>query len=41
MGFKIRRYECEEDYWKLREFLREVFKANGLREYSWHLARLD
>ena len=41
MGFKIRTYEREEDYWRLREFLREVFKANGLREYSWHLARLD
>jgi len=41
MDYRMRRYENEEDYWKLREFLRKVFRANGLREYSWHVARLD
>jgi len=41
MEYRMRRYESEEDYCKLREFLRKVFRANGLREYSWHVARLD
>ncbi|PXF33634.1 hypothetical protein EU77_12525 [Mesotoga sp. SC_NapDC] len=40
MEYRMRRYESEEDYWKLREFLRKVFTDNGLREYSWHVARL-
>lgn len=31
----------EDDYWRIRAFLREVMIANGLREWSWHVARLD
>ncbi|MCA9933118.1 MAG: GNAT family N-acetyltransferase [Anaerolineales bacterium] len=31
----------EEDYWRVRNFLREVFVANGRLENSWHVARLD
>jgi GNAT superfamily N-acetyltransferase len=37
----MRQYAGEEDYPALRNFLQEVFVANGLREYSWHVARLD
>jgi hypothetical protein len=37
MEYRMRRYESEEDYCMLREFLRKVFRANGLREYSWHV----
>ncbi len=31
----------EADYWKIRNFLREVFFLNNRFEHSWHVARLD
>ena len=31
----------EDDYWRIRSFLREVFLLNGCQELSWHVARLD
>jgi mycothiol synthase len=34
-------YKCEEDYWRIRNFLREVFLLNERLEHSWHVARLD
>lgn len=34
-------YQTENDYWRIRRFLREVFLLNGCREHSWHVARLD
>jgi mycothiol synthase len=37
----LRRYRDEDDYWRIREFLREVMLLNGRRELSWHVARLD
>lgn len=37
----MRHYAGDKDYPQLREFLGEVLLANGLREYSWHVARLD
>jgi mycothiol synthase len=37
----MRQYAGDEDYPALRKFLQEVFVANGLREFSWHVARLD
>ena len=37
----MRAYQTEEDYWRIREFLREVFLLNDRRELSWHVARLD
>jgi mycothiol synthase len=37
----MRGYQTEEDYWRIRPFLREVFQLNGLRGYSWHVARWD
>jgi mycothiol synthase len=35
------RYQTEDDYWRMREFLRRVFLLNGRLERSWHVARLD
>mgnify|MGYP000860837960 FL=1 len=37
----FRSYQKEEDYWRIREFLREVFLLNNCYERSWHVARLD
>jgi len=37
----LRRYRDEEDYWRIRDFLRQVFQLNGRRELSWQVARLD
>ena len=34
-------YQTENDYWRVRPFLREVFTLNGRRELSWHVARWD
>jgi mycothiol synthase len=37
----MRTLEHENDFWRIRNFLREVFLLNGRRERSWHVARLD
>jgi mycothiol synthase len=37
----MRRYETQEDYWRIRPFLREVFLLNDRREVSWQVARWD
>ena len=37
----MRNYSDENDFWLIRNFLREVLVINGLREFSWHVARLD
>jgi mycothiol synthase len=34
-------YQTEEDYWRIREFLRHVMNLNQRRDLSWHVARLD
>lgn len=36
-----RYYRDEEDYWRIRQFLREVFLLNQRLEHSWHVARWD
>jgi ribosomal protein S18 acetylase RimI-like enzyme len=36
-----RLYQGEDDYWRIRDFLRRVFWLNGRRELSWQVARLD
>lgn len=41
MGLIMRSYQNEDDYWRIREFLREVMLLNNRRELSWHVARLD
>lgn len=38
---EARKYGKEDDYWQVRQFLREVFLLNGHREHSWHVARWD
>lgn len=41
MKFTFRPYQDEEDYWCIRDFLRQVMVLNERREFSWHVARLD
>ena len=41
MKLTMRNYQNEEDYWRIREFLRHVMIINDRRELSWHVARLD
>lgn len=41
MNYTNRPYQTENDYWRMREFLRQVFILNNRRERSWHVARLD
>jgi GNAT superfamily N-acetyltransferase len=41
MKLTIRFYKNKEDYWHIREFLRQVMLANEQRERSWHVARWD
>jgi ribosomal protein S18 acetylase RimI-like enzyme len=37
----MRRYGGEDDFWRIRAFLREVFLANDRRERCWQPSRLD
>ena len=37
----IRPYQTEDDFWRMREFLRQVFLLSQNLETSWHVARLD
>jgi mycothiol synthase len=41
MKLIMRSYQSEDDFWQIRSFLREVFVLNGLRKFSWPVARLD
>jgi len=41
MKLAMRFYQTENDWWRIREFLRQVFLLNGRREWSWHVARFD
>lgn len=41
MNLTVRNYQNEEDYWRIREFLRQVMLKNNRRELSWHVARWD
>ena len=41
MKLTMRAYQNEDDYWRIREFLRRVFLLNERREQSWQAARLD
>jgi len=36
-----RPYQTEEDYWRIREFLRKVSLHNNRRDFSWSLLRWD
>src|SRR5437867_3753811 len=37
----LRMYQNENDYWRIREFLREVSFLNDLHDYAWSLVRWD
>ena len=41
MEFRSRPYQTEDDFWRMREFLRQVFLLNNRLMRSWHVARLD
>lgn len=41
MRLTVRSYEAEEDYWRIREFLREVYRINDPHELSWQAYRFD
>jgi GNAT superfamily N-acetyltransferase len=41
MSLTIRSFHGESDYFRARNFLREVFLLNKHLENSWHVARLD
>jgi mycothiol synthase len=37
----IRNYQGEDDYWRIRNFLREVYLLDDRHELGWQAARLD
>lgn len=41
MKLKRRKYQSAEDYWRIRQFLREVFLLHDRREICWPLYRWD
>jgi mycothiol synthase len=41
MRLTLRSCTTENDFWRIRNFLREVFLLNDRLEHSWHVARLD
>jgi GNAT superfamily N-acetyltransferase len=41
MKLTFRKYQSDDDHWKIRSFLREVFLTNERREISWPLYRWD
>jgi mycothiol synthase len=41
VDLSMRPVQTEDDYWRIRAFLREVFLCNDRLELSWHVARLD
>ncbi len=41
MTICCRPYQTEEDYWRMRAFLRAVYVENGHQNHSWHVARLE
>ncbi len=41
MALIIRPCQDEDDYFRVRNFLRQVFLLNNRLEHSWHVARLD
>ncbi|MFH2038063.1 MAG: GNAT family N-acetyltransferase [Chloroflexota bacterium] len=41
MKLNMQSYKNDDDYWRMRQFLRQMMLRNGRREFSWHVARLD
>jgi GNAT superfamily N-acetyltransferase len=41
VNLTMRKFREDNDYWRIRDFLREVFLINGRRELSWQRYRFD
>ncbi len=41
MSLTMRTYKTEDDYWRIRDFLRAVFLLNGRRELSRQARRFN
>lgn len=41
MKIKFQPYKSEDDYWRVRAFLRQALPLYGMRQQVWHVARLD
>lgn len=41
MKLTMRTYQSQEDYWRIREFLRSAMSASNNRELNWNVARWD
>ncbi len=41
MDLTLRPYRGQDDYWRIRQFLREVFLLNERRQRSWDVVRFD
>jgi len=41
MKLSMRLFKSDEDYWRIREFLRQVMLLNNRRDLSWHVTRWD
>jgi mycothiol synthase len=41
MKLTMRTYRNKDDYWRIRDFLRQLMLHNSRRELSWHVARWD
>ena len=41
MKLTMRSCKTEDDFWRIRNFLREVFLLSDRLEHIWHVARLD
>jgi GNAT superfamily N-acetyltransferase len=41
MNLTLRNFEGEDDFWRMRAFLRDVFLLNNRLERSWSVPRLD
>ena len=41
MQITMRHYDKEQDYWDIRQFLREVSLLNDRHDYAWTVLRLD
>ena len=37
----LRNYRGEDDFWRIRRFLQEVFLLNDRLEHSWHVSRWE
>jgi hypothetical protein len=41
MGLLMRPFRDEEDYWAIRQFLRDAHLRNGQTGHSWQAQRFD